>query len=57
LIIAGLLMFKYRDELGALTGYYAGRGGFVNKPTPGWMLIPFAIALISLGVVVIIRSM
>lgn len=56
LIIIGVLMFVYRNEIGALTGYYTGRGGRVDKPTPGWMLIPFALALIAIGVVVMVRS-
>ncbi|OGW37037.1 MAG: hypothetical protein A2010_07595 [Nitrospirae bacterium GWD2_57_9] len=56
LIVIGVLMLIYRDEIGALTGYYAGRGGLVDKPTPGWMLIPFALALIVGGVVVFSRS-
>lgn len=57
LIAVGILMFIYRDEIGSLTGYYTGRGGRVDKPTPGWMLIPFALALIVAGVLVIVRSM
>jgi len=55
LIVVGALMFAYRNDLGALTGYYAGKGGYVNKPTPGWMLIPFALALMIGGVLVIAR--
>jgi len=56
LIVIGVLMFIYRKEIGELTGYYAGRGGFVDKPTPGWMLIPFALALIVAGVAVMVRG-
>ena len=55
LIVVGVLMFIYRNEIGALTGYYTGRGGHVDKPTPGWMLIPFALALIVAGVMVLSR--
>jgi hypothetical protein len=49
-------MFIYRDRIGAFTGYYVGRGGHVDNPTPGWMLILFALALIALGVLVFSRS-
>lgn len=57
LISVGVLMLVYRNELGELTGYYAGRGGRVDKPTPGWMLIPFALALIIGGVALFSRSL
>lgn len=50
----GVLMLIYRDEIGAFTGYYVGRGGWVDKPTPGWMLIPFALVLIAIGTMVIL---
>jgi hypothetical protein len=56
LIGLGVLMFIYRDRIGAFTGYYVGRGGHVDNPTPGWMLILFALALIALGVLVFSRS-
>lgn len=55
MIVIGVLLFIYRNEIGDFTGYYAGRGGFVDKPTHGWMLIPFALALIIGGVVIISR--
>jgi uncharacterized membrane protein len=57
LIAVGILMILYRDNIGAFTGYYVGRGGHVDKPTPGWMLIPFALVLIVGGVLIILRSM
>lgn len=57
LIVIGVLLIIYRNEIGALTGYYAGRGGYVDKPTPGWMLIPFALVLIVGGIVMIARSL
>lgn len=56
LIAIGILLFRHRREIGSLTGFYAGRGGRVDKPTPGWMLIPFAVALIALGCIVLYRS-
>ena len=52
LITIGVLMLIYRKELGDLTGFYTGTGGYVDKPTPGWMLIPFALVLIAGGVMV-----
>ena len=52
LIVVGVLMLIYRNELGELTGFYTGTGGYVDKPTPGWMLIPFALVLIVAGVLV-----
>ena len=56
MIVVGVLMFIYRDTIGEVTGWWTGTGGFVDKPTPGWMLIPFALALIVGGVVVFYRS-
>ncbi len=55
LIIIGALMVVYRNKIGGFTGYYTGRGGYVDKPTPGWMLVPFALALMIGGAVVIFR--
>ena len=57
LIVVGVLMLIYRDKIGEITGYWTGTGGFVDKPTPGWMLIPFALALIVGGVVILVRSL
>jgi len=50
LIVAGVLMFIYRKEIGAVTGSFNGTGRFIDKPTPGWMLIPFALVLIAGGI-------
>jgi hypothetical protein len=50
-IYIGLLVFKYRNEIGAFTDYYVGHGRWVDKPTPGWMLIPFALVLIAAGLI------
>ena len=55
-LASGVLLLIYRNELGNFTDYYVGRGGYVNKPTPGCLLIPFALALIVGGVIMIIRS-
>jgi len=57
LIVVGVLMFIYRGKIGEITGFWTGTGGFVDKPTPGWMLIPFALALIVGGVVILARSL
>lgn len=55
LIAAGVLLFINRRSIGAFTGYYVGRGGRVDKPTPGWMLIPFALVLIFAGAQILWR--
>jgi hypothetical protein len=55
LIAAGVLLFINRRGIGAFTGYYVGRGGRVDKPTPGWMLIPFALVLIFAGAQILWR--
>jgi hypothetical protein len=56
LIAAGVLMLIYRDKIGEITGYWTGTGGYVDKPTPGWMLIPFALALIVAGIMTLVHS-
>ena len=53
LVVGGVLMFVYRARPGGATGYYAGRGKYVDKPTPGCVLIPFALALIVGGLGII----
>ena len=55
LIVAGILMFIYRKEIGDITGQFNGTERFIDKPTPGWMLIPFALALIVGGISGIIQ--
>jgi len=57
MIVVGVLMFIYRNKIGEVTGWWTGTGGFVDKPTPGWMLIPFALALIVGGVAVFVQSL
>jgi len=56
MLAGGILLLIYRNEIGNFTGYYTGKGGHVNKPTPGCLLIPFALALIAGGIILIIRS-
>jgi hypothetical protein len=55
--IAGGLLFVYREQIGAFTGYYTGKGGFVDKPTPGCLLIPFALVLVIGGALLIVRTL
>ena len=55
-IAVGIILFIYRNQIGSFTGYYTGRSGYVDKPTPGCMLIPFALALIVGGIILIIRN-
>lgn len=57
LIIAiGGLLFIYRHPIGEFTGYYVGRGKLVDKPTPGCLLNPFAVAIIAGGLLLVIKS-
>lgn len=56
IILVGVLFFIYRHPIGDATGYYVDIGQKVDKPTPGWMLIPFALALIAIGVFVAFSS-
>jgi lipopolysaccharide export LptBFGC system permease protein LptF len=50
IILVGVFIFFYRHSIGSATDYYVGHGRWVDKPTPGWMLIPFALVLIAIGV-------
>jgi len=49
IILTGVLFFVYRHSIGNATDYYVGHGRWVDKPTPGWMLIPFALVIIAIG--------
>lgn len=55
LIVVGVLLFIFRDAIGSMTGYFA-KGHMIDKPTPGCLLIPFALLLVIGGVVLLIRS-
>lgn len=57
MLACGVLMFLYRNVIGDFTDYYTGKYGYVDKPTPGCLLIPFALVLIVGGVMVIIKSL
>jgi len=48
LLVAGYVMLRYRDEIGGATGYWL-RWHLVDKPTPGCLLVPFAILLMLVG--------
>ncbi len=56
IIILGGLFFVYRDTLGDLTGYIVGRGKIVDKPTPGWMIIPFALGIVVVGAAFLVKG-
>lgn len=56
IVAGGILLFLYRQRIGDFTGYYGGRGKIVDKPTPGCLLIPFAIAIIAVGSAILIRG-
>ena len=54
IIAMGVLLFVYRNTIGSMTGYFF-RGQYIDKPTPGCLLIPFALLLIIGGLVLLIR--
>ncbi len=56
LIADGVLFFMYRNRIGSFIGYYTGHGGYVDRPTPGCLLVPFAVALIVGRIVLIARA-
>ena len=57
LLISGVLLFIYRDAIGNFTGYYVGRGKLVDKPTPGFLLIHFAVAFIGGGLFILLARL
>lgn len=57
ILACGLLFLVYRNQIGDFTGYYTGKAGWVNKPTPGWLLIPFALVLIAGGLLLTLKSL
>lgn len=52
LIGAGIILLIYRNRIGEFTGYQLSRGPAIDKPTPGCLFIPFALALIIGGVLI-----
>ena len=56
IIVIGILLFVFRDAIGSMTGY-SYRGTVIDKPTPGCLLIPFALLLIIGGTILLIRYM
>lgn len=56
IIAIGILLFVFRNAIGSLTNYYV-RGIYIDKPTPGCLLIPFALAFIIGGAILLIRYM
>lgn len=56
IILVGYLLFIYRDTLGDMTGYIVGRGTIVDKPSPGCLLIPFALAVIVVGSIFLVKG-
>lgn len=58
MIFGGVLLFIYRQPFGAYSwhsDYLGDHNHKVHKPTPGCLLIPFAIAIIALGAILIIK--
>jgi len=56
IIAVGILLLIFRNSIGSMTGYFA-RGHYIDKPTPGCLLIPFALAFIFGGAILLIRYM
>ena len=63
MLLGGLLIFgigyafvRYRNELGDLTGFHIGHGGYLSSKTPGWMLLPFGVLLMAAGAFIIVGS-
>ena len=54
---AGFLLYWYREDIGKLTGVTLGLWGSVTSRTPGWMLVPFALALMLAGAALIVGSL
>jgi len=56
IIAVGILLLVFRDAIGSATGYLV-RGHYGDKPTPGCLFIPFALALIIGGIALMISYM
>jgi hypothetical protein len=54
IIAVGILLLVFRNSIGSMTGYFA-RGMYIDKPTPGCLLIPFALAFIIGGTILLIK--
>lgn len=55
--VAGFLLFWYREDIGNLTGVTLGLGGSVSSPTPGRMLVPFALVFMLVGALMVAGSL
>jgi len=57
-ILGGVLLLVYRHTIGGYTDYTSLTCGFgyINKSTPGCLLIPFGISIIILGSALLIKS-
>lgn len=56
LIAVGIILLIYRNRIGEFTGYQLSRGPIIDKPTPGCLFIPFALALIIGGVLIFFEA-
>lgn len=56
IIVIGILLLVFRDAIGSMTGYFA-RGHYIDKPTPGCLLIPFGLEFIIGGTFLLIKYM
>ena len=55
ILVVGIVMLVYRNQIGAMTGYFV-RFHRVDTATPGWMLIPFALVTIAGGALMLVMS-
>ncbi len=55
ILVAGVVLLIYRNEIGSMTGYFV-KFHRVDTKTPGWMLIPFALVAIIAGVMALVMS-
>jgi len=54
IIVFGILLLIFRNKIGSMTNYFV-RGKYIDKPTPGCLLIPFALVFIIGGTILLIR--
>ncbi|MBM4018336.1 MAG: hypothetical protein FJ288_08435 [Planctomycetes bacterium] len=64
MLLVGLVIFgigcalvRYRNELGDMTGFHIGRGGYLGSKSPGWMLAAFGVLLMVASAIVVVGSL
>jgi len=56
IIAVGILLLIFRNKIGSMTNYFV-RGKYIDEPTAGCLLIPFALAFIIGGTILLIKYM